>query len=72
MLRGEKNFWDMNAFIVISFVFLYLFFGIAFSCHSIDRWDDYKVLKRCIVASLWLPICIIAFIGAMFYVFFEE
>lgn len=71
MLRGEENFWDMIAFIVI-FVIFYLFVGMAFSCHCIDRWDDYKVLKRCIATPLWLPICVIAFIGAVFYVFFKE
>ena len=67
----RENFCDMNAFI-ISFVILYLFFGMAFSCHYIERWDDYKVLKRCVVTPLWLPICVIAFIGAAFYVFFKE
>lgn len=71
MLRGGENFWDMTAFIVI-FVILYLFFGMAFSCHYIDRWADYKALKRCIVTPLWLPICVIAFVGAAFYVFFKE
>lgn len=58
--------------LILIFVIWYLFIGMAFSCGFIDRWDDYKVLKRCIVAPLWLPICVIAFIGAAFYVFFKE
>lgn len=54
---------------ILIFVIWYLFIGMAFSCHYIDRWDDYKALKRCIATPLWLPICAIAFIGTAFYVF---
>lgn len=71
MLRGGKNFWDMTTAIIVIFVIWYLVFGMVLSCHYIDRWDDYKVLKRCIVTPLWLPICVFGFIGGMFYVFFK-
>ena len=67
----RRDFWDMTASIVIIFGIWYLLMGMAISCHYIDRWDDYKVLKRCIVTPLWLPIYVIAFIWGVFYVFFK-